>query len=131
MYNVLVVDDHHIFRATILAFLQTQTDIQVVGEAANGLEAVELTRALHPDVVVMDVSMPVMNGIEATRRIKLENPKVRVICLSAFEEAQIWKEIERAGAEACLSKITVFVNDNDQPQTLLELIRSMPGRAGP
>jgi DNA-binding NarL/FixJ family response regulator len=76
----------------------------VVGEAATGREALEMVRHLGPDVVVMDISMPVMDGVEATRRIKFEFPDVRVIGLSMFEDEQIIRSMRAAGAEAVLSK---------------------------
>ena len=87
--RVLFVDDHAIMRQGLIQLMAGQPNIQVVGEAANGLEAIERVRQLKPDVVVMDVSMPEMDGIEATRRIKAEFPEVRVIGLSMYQEEQI------------------------------------------
>jgi DNA-binding NarL/FixJ family response regulator len=78
--------------------------IQVVGEAANGREAIEQVRRLRPDVVLMDVSMPEMDGIEATRRIKAEWPGVRVIGLSMHDDEHISQAMRAAGAEGFLSK---------------------------
>ncbi len=79
-------------------------DIKVVGQAANGLEALDLVRRLNPDVVVMDVAMPEMDGVEATRRIKAESPHVRVIGLSMSEDQQVSMRMRQAGAEAFLRK---------------------------
>ncbi len=103
-FRVLFADDHKVIRQGLVAMLRGQSDLQVVGEAANGREAVEMARSLHPNVIVMDVSMPGMDGIEATRLIKAELPDVRVIGLSMFEEAEVAERMRRAGAEAFISK---------------------------
>jgi CheY-like chemotaxis protein len=114
-YRVLFADDHQVIRQGLVAMLRGQPDIQVVGEAANGQEAVELAHSLSPDVVVMDVSMPEMDGVEATRRIKAEQPAIRVIGLSMLEEAEIAERMRQAGAEA-------FVNKAESAGTLLRAI---------
>ncbi len=100
----MFADDHQVMRQGLIKLIAGQPDIQVVGEAANGREAVDLVRRLKPDVVVMDVSMPEMDGIEATRRIKEESPNVRVIGLSMYEDEQISRRMRLAGAEAFVSK---------------------------
>lgn len=102
--RVLFVDDHKVMRQGLIQLINGQPDIQVVGEAANGREALEKTRRLQPAVVVMDVAMPVMDGVEATRRIKAEFPDVRVIGLSMFEDEHIARTMHDAGAEAFVSK---------------------------
>ncbi len=102
--RVLFADDHKVMRQGLIRLISGQPDIRVVGEAANGREALERTRQLRPDVVVMDVAMPEMDGIEATRRIKAELPDVRVIGLSMYEEEQLARSMCRAGAEAFLVK---------------------------
>ena len=81
--RVLLVDNHAVFRHVIRTLLTQYPDIEVVGEAANGLQAVERADTLHPDLILMDVNMPKMNGIEATRFITVRYPKVAVIGLSA------------------------------------------------
>jgi CheY-like chemotaxis protein len=113
--RVLFVDDHAIMRQGLIQLVAGQPNIQVVGEAANGLEAIERVRQLKPDVVVMDVSMPEMDGIEATGRIKAEFPEVRVIGLSMYQEEHIANSMRKAGAEAFVSKIA-------SPAELLEAI---------
>ncbi len=123
-YRVLFADDHKVIRQGLVAMLQGQPDIQVVGQAANGLEAVEMARSLRPDVVVMDVSMPVMDGVEATRRIKAEQPTVRVIGLSMLEEGEIAERMQKAGAEA-------FVNKAQSAATLLRAIYRISGPGCP
>ena len=84
--------------------LDAQADMEIVGEAANGREAVELAGQLHPDIVVMDVAMPELNGIEATRRLLADHPHTRVIALSMHKDSVYVREILRAGARGYLLK---------------------------
>ena len=102
--RVLIADDQRILRAGLARLLQDQPDIEVVGEAVDGQAAVDLTRDIQPDVVIMDITMPKMNGIEATRRIAAESPKVRVIGLSFHEEEDVAAAMKKAGAAAYLTK---------------------------
>lgn len=82
--RIAVVDDHMVVRKGIIAMLETEPDLQVVGEGSNGREAVELAVSLHPDVILMDLVMPEMDGIEATRQIKQHAPEVHVLVLTSF-----------------------------------------------
>lgn len=102
--RVLLVDDHQVLRRGLTKLLSGQAGIQVVGEASNGLEAIELVGQHRPDVVVMDISMPEMDGIEATRRIKTELPDVRIIGLSMFEDEQASRDMLDSGADAFVTK---------------------------
>jgi PAS domain S-box-containing protein len=102
--RVLLVDDHDVVREGIALQLTQQPDIEVVGEAANGQTAIDLVRALKPDVVTMDVNMPGMNGIEATRAIHAENPRTRIIGLSMSEDSEQGAAMRGAGAAHYLSK---------------------------
>lgn len=86
MIRVLIADDHHVVRRGLLFFLKTQKDIEVVGEAKNGMEAVRLVEELNPDIVLMDLVMPEMDGIEATKQIKACWPEVQVIILTSFSD---------------------------------------------
>lgn len=86
MIKVLIADDHHVVRRGLLFFLKTQKDIQVIGEAKNGKEAIELTAEFLPDIVLMDLMMPVMDGIQATKHIKDRFPQVEVLILTSFSE---------------------------------------------
>ena len=86
MIQVLIADDHHVVRRGLLFFLKTQKDIEVVGEAKNGLEAVEFVESLQPDIVLMDLVMPEMDGIQATKKIKAKWPKVEVLMLTSFSD---------------------------------------------
>jgi DNA-binding NarL/FixJ family response regulator len=84
--KVLIVDDHHVVRRGLVFFLKTQKDIQVIGEAKNGQEAVEMTKTLQPDLVLMDLDMPIMDGIEATRQIKSVMPNMKIMILTSFSD---------------------------------------------
>ncbi len=102
--RVLVVDDHAVLRRGLLSLLEPHDDIVVIGEASNGAEGVALARRLLPDVVLMDVAMPVLDGIEATRRITTEHPGIRVIALSMHETADTEARMLAAGADTYVSK---------------------------
>ncbi|MDM5226787.1 response regulator transcription factor [Cytobacillus sp. NJ13] len=84
--KVLIADDHHVVRRGLVFFLKTQSEIEIIGEAKNGREAVEMMQTNQPDVVLMDLDMPVMNGIEATRQIKASCPEVKIMILTSFSD---------------------------------------------
>ena len=102
--RVLVVDDHTIVRDGICALLGLAGDMEVVGEAANGREALEMAGKLTPDVVLMDMAMPVMGGLEATRRIHKEFPKVKVLALTQYDDKAYVFPVIEAGASGFISK---------------------------
>ena len=102
--RILLADDHSVVRQGFRLILGAEEDMEVVGEATNGREAVELADELRPDVVVMDVAMPELNGIEATRRIIQEQPHARVLALSMHRDSVYVREILRAGAKGYLLK---------------------------
>ncbi|HNP61181.1 MAG TPA: response regulator [Nitrospirales bacterium] len=102
--RILLVDDHALVRQGIRGILEVQADFQVVGEAQDGLEAIEYARTLHPDLIVMDVNMPKMNGIEATRRIIQEFPLMAIIGLSVQEDKHVQELLLKAGAGMFLTK---------------------------
>lgn len=102
--RLLLVDDQALFREGLRTLLGLQADFEIAGEAANGEEAVALARKLVPDVVLMDLRMPVLGGVEATRRITAEAPAVRVIVLTTFEEDEEVFAALRAGAAGYLLK---------------------------
>jgi len=102
--RVLVVDDHAIVRDGICALLRVAGDIEVVGEAADGREALEMARKFMPDVMLIDISMPYMNGLEATRRIRKEFPGVKILILTQYDDKEnVFSAIE-AGASGFISK---------------------------
>ena len=101
----MVVDDHTIVRDGIHSLLTLTPDIEVVGEAVNGREAIEIARKLMPDVIIMDISMPIMDGIEATRRIHKDLPEIKVIILTQYEDSEHVFPIIEAGASGFISKI--------------------------
>jgi len=102
--RVLLADDHALVRQGFRLILSAQPDLEIVGEAGNGRETVELAEKLRPDVVVMDVAMPEMNGIEATRRLAALAPRTRVLALSMYKDSVYVREILRAGARGYLLK---------------------------
>jgi two-component system response regulator NreC len=102
--RVLLADDHRMMREGIRALLERHQDIEVVGEASDGREAVRLATQLCPDVVVMDVSMPLLNGIEATRQIRRDCPEVRVLILTVHEGKEIVAQLLVAGAHGYIIK---------------------------
>ena len=102
--NILLADDHTIVRQGLKLILSAHPDLRVVGEAANGKEAVELAAKLKPDIVLLDVAMPELNGIEATRKMVEANSRLRVLVLSMHKEAVYVREILRAGARGYILK---------------------------
>lgn len=96
--RVLIVDDHTLVRAGIRALLKTAPQIEVIGEAEDGLSALAQVRALHPDVVLMDIAMPRLSGVEATRRIKEEFAQVQVLALTVHDNEEYLFQMLRAGA---------------------------------
>jgi two-component system, NarL family, response regulator LiaR len=102
--RVLITDDHAILRDGIRSLLERQDDIEVIGEASNGREAVALTGELKPDLVLMDVAMPEMNGLEATRQIKSLYPEVRVLILTQHDDREYIEPALQAGASGYVLK---------------------------
>lgn len=102
--RVLLADDHGVVRKGVRDFLEEEPDLDVVGEASDGAQAVDMALALRPDVVVMDIKMPHLSGIEATKRIKATAPEVRVLALSAYDDdPYVWGLLE-AGASGYVLK---------------------------
>jgi NarL family two-component system response regulator LiaR len=102
--RVMLVDDHDMVRRGLAAFLQVKPDLQLVGEARDGAEALEVCREVRPDVILMDLVMPEMDGAEATRNIREQFPTVQVIALTSFQEKDLIREVLEAGAIGYLLK---------------------------
>jgi DNA-binding NarL/FixJ family response regulator len=116
--NVLIVDDHHVVRRGLAFFLNTQKEINVVGEASNGKEAVERVKELQPDVVLMDLVMPVMDGVEATKKIKELSPHTKILILTSFSDVDHVIPAIRAGASGYQLK-------DVEPDQLVQVIISV------
>lgn len=120
MPRVLIVDDHAFIRRGVETILQSFPEWQVCGEASNGSDAVQLANQLSPEVVLMDVTMPGMNGLEATRIIRKQHPDVKVILLTLHESSEVLRSGFRAGANGYLLKA-------DAEEELMKALRVVVG----
>jgi NarL family two-component system response regulator LiaR len=102
--RVMLVDDHNVVRSGLATFLKAYDDLELVGEARNGLEAVNLCRQKKPDVILMDLMMPEMDGIAATRAILADHPEIKIIAMTSFEDEQLVQGVLAAGAISYLLK---------------------------
>jgi len=118
--RVLVVDDHKIMREGLRSLLEKQPDIEVVAEAESAREALRLVQELTPDIVIIDVVMPSLNGIEATRRILSKVPAVKVIALSMYADKRFVMEMLRAGASGYLLKDCAFEELDEAIRTVTQ-----------
>ena len=118
MLRILLVDDHILFRKGMASLLDMREDLQVVGEASNGNEGIKAARELIPDLILMDVNMPICDGLEATRVIKKEMPHVKIVMLSASEDDQDLFEAIKVGAQGYLLK-------DLEPYQLYDLLQSL------
>lgn len=116
--RVLLADDHALVRSGLRLLLEAQPDMKIIGEAENGADAIRYTAELRPDVVLMDIEMPGMNGIEATRRIKAESSATAVLALTMYEDDQYFFEMLRAGAAG-------YVPKRAAPDELVSAIRAV------
>jgi DNA-binding NarL/FixJ family response regulator len=104
VFKILIADDHEVVRRGLISLLQAQTDWQVCGEAADGRDAVEKAQQLRPDVIILDIGMPSLNGLEATRQILKINPHARVLILTLHDSDQVVRDVLNAGARGFLLK---------------------------
>jgi DNA-binding NarL/FixJ family response regulator len=105
--RILAVDDHHIFRETLALFLATQPDMNLVAEASNGREAIQQFRQNRPDITLMDLQMPEMNGLDAMVAIRKEFPKAKIILMTTYNEIDV-EDAMRLGARAYLLKTQLY-----------------------
>ena len=117
MIRVLVVDDHQLVRAGLINLLNAAHDVEVVGEAADGHQALEVARGARPEVALMDLSMPGLDGVEATRLLLAEQPDVRIVALTSFSDRQRVEAVLSAGAVGYLLK-------DSRPDELLGAVRA-------
>jgi len=116
--RVLIVDDHTLFRRGLVSLLSQQENLEVIGEASDGEEALEKAKELMPDVILMDIRMPKINGLEATRRIKAEMPYVKILMLTVSDEEQDLFEAIKSGASGYLLK-------NLEPEDLIRYLEGV------
>ena len=102
--NILIVDDHRVVIAGIKSALQDYPEFEVVGEAVDGLQSVELAKSLRPDIVIMDISMPNLSGIEATKQIKQFNPEIKIIIYTMYSDKEFVIDLFKAGISAYVLK---------------------------
>lgn len=117
--TVLIADDHQLFREGLVNLISSAPDVEVVGEAKDGREATEKAKKIKPDVVLIDIGMPEMNGIEATRIIKKDNPKIKVIAVSMHSDRQFVKGALEAGADGYLLKNCTYRQLIDAIQSVI------------
>ena len=114
-FRILLADDHGLMSQVVGAMLEGYPTVSIVGEAANGMEAVSMAAALKPNLIIMDINMPRINGIEATKQIKAAQPMISIIGLSVIDDKHVIQAMKMAGAEAVLLK--------DELHQLYEAIR--------
>src|ERR1700756_2837449 len=108
--KVLIADDHMLMRQGLRALLRQEADIEIVAEAQTGREAVQLVKSFEPDVVLMDIAMPLLNGLEATRQITRQLPRTRVLILSSYSDDEYVHQLTEAGGAGYLLKQTAFTD---------------------
>lgn len=115
--RILIVDDHAVLRKAVRDLLESRNEFEVCGEAENGLQAIKMAAELKPDVVILDIVMPVMNGFEAARKIKEVSPDSRLVILSAYKDKQMLEEAKNVGA-------VCYVPKSDAERELIDAVKS-------
>ena len=116
--RVLIADDHALLRSGLRAILESRADLEVCGEASNGEEAVQKTQDLRPDFVILDITMPVMDGFEATRRIKAARPETPILILSMHSSKEFMRVLQKIGASG-------YVRKSESAQSLMLAINTI------
>jgi two-component system NarL family response regulator len=116
--RVVLADDHRMFRQALRAMLSSEAEIEIVGEVTNGIELLQVALETKPDVVCVDIGMPKLNGIEATRRLRKSHPEIKVVALSAFHDRDLVLDMIKAGAWG-------YVTKSDAGEELLRAIRTV------
>jgi two-component system, NarL family, response regulator NreC len=117
--KVLIADDHQLFREGLVNLITSAPDIEVIGEAKDGLEATKKAKKLKPDLILIDIGMPVMNGIEAARMIKKDDPQIKIIAVSMHSDRQFVKGVLEAGADGYLLKNCTYRQLMDAIQSVI------------
>ena len=120
--RILVADDHETVHKGVCAILSSRLDLEVCGEAANGKEAIEKAKTLRPDLIILDVTMPVMNGFDAARELTKILPEIPILMLSMHESIQLVEEAKRIGVKGYVAK-------NQATDTLLQAVHALLGKA--
>ena len=120
--RILIADDHEMLRRGVRNTLQTQPDLEICGEAVNGQDAVEKVKALRPDLVILDINMPVLNGLAAVRQILRHQPQTKILVFSVHDSDQTKREIHAAGAHG-------FISKGKDAQDLLRIVREVLERS--
>ena len=115
--RILIVDDHAVLRKAVRGLFESRNEFQVCGEAENGLQAIKMAAELKPDVVIVDIVMPIMNGFEAARKIKEVSPHSRLVILSAYKDKQMLEEAKNVGA-------VCYVPKSDAERELIDAVKS-------
>jgi DNA-binding NarL/FixJ family response regulator len=102
--RILIADDNAMIRRGVIALLSSETDWTVCGEAGDGLEAIQKARELLPDLILLDIRMPGINGFDVARRLRLELPKAKILVITQHDPVLMWPNIVEAGGDACLDK---------------------------
>lgn len=116
--RILIVDDHHMVRESWKTLLQSQEDMEVAGECDNGADAIEQSRLVEPDIILMDINMQPLNGFEATRQIVLQNPRIKIIGLSLNDQPSYVRKLLQLGAKG-------YVTKHAGPQELIQAIHQV------
>jgi DNA-binding NarL/FixJ family response regulator len=123
-FRILIVDDHELIRQGVRFIFSRDPQFAICGEAANGAEAIEQVKKLNPDVVILDISMPVMNGLEAAKEIRRLAPKIKIVILTMHDSAQMRNQSQDAGADAFVTKAQVASKLPHVVKSLLDIRRA-------